>query len=74
MRKSPQQRAALRVCASCEWIFTGNVECPKCGFGSYGARHVYGDKAYRFKITQEPWRDQKMANYAHRLYQEIANG
>lgn len=69
--KSPQQRAALRVCASCEWIFTGDVECPKCGFGSYGARFVYGDKAYRFKRTQEPWKNQKMASYALKLSAEI---
>lgn len=68
---SPQQRASLRVCASCQWIFTGGAECPKCAFGSYGARFVFGAKAYRFKRTQKPWFDQKLLSYAHALRQEI---
>lgn len=51
----------LRVCASCEWIFkTGGVECPACGFGSYGARWVYGDKCYTYAKTQEPWKNKRM--------------
>lgn len=42
----------LCTCASCEWIFTLDQQhptlggCPKCGFGYYGARYVYGAKAY----------------------------
>lgn len=52
------QRAVLRVCASCEWVFrspSANDGCPECGFGHYGARYVYGDKAYQYERTQEPW-------------------
>jgi len=72
MRQSPQQRAKLRVCASCEWIFEGDMACPKCDFGSYGARYVYGNKAYRYKLTQRPWFDKKIATYAVKLNHEIA--
>jgi hypothetical protein len=56
-----QGTAKLRVCASCEWVFklgdSQDCDCPKCGFGSYGARYVYGDKAYTYKKTQKPWKD-----------------
>ena len=71
MAQSPQQRANLRCCASCEWIYTGNRSCPKCGFASYGARFVYGDKAYRYKKTQEPWMERKIERYAMKLMDEI---
>jgi hypothetical protein len=69
-----QKDAVLRVCASCEWIFrrTEYEECPKCGFAHYGARFVYGDKAYRYLVTQKPWFDKKMEVYASGLRQEIA--
>lgn len=30
-----------------------------CGFAHYGARYVYGDKAYRYEKTQQPWRDKR---------------
>jgi hypothetical protein len=70
-KKSPQQRASLRVCASCEWIFKGNIECPKCGFGSYGARHVYGDKCYKYSVSQLPWVDKQMDNHLSKLLQEV---
>lgn len=60
-RKSPQQRAALRCCASCHWIYPGPGDCPKCGFASYGARYVYGDRAYRYRFNQTPWLERKMA-------------
>jgi len=56
-------KAKLRVCASCEWVFLGGVECPQCGFGSYGARYVYGNRAYRYKKTQEPWIERKIEHY-----------
>jgi len=49
--------AKLRTCASCEWIFKmkdNDPTCPKCQFGSYGARYVYGNIAYRYAKTQEP--------------------
>lgn len=66
--------AALRVCASCEWVFKAtpeNPECPKCGFGSYGARWVYGGKAYRYQKTQEPWKNKKLFRYEMKLNREI---
>lgn len=66
-------KAKLRVCASCEWIFTGGVGCPKCQFGSYGAHYVYGDAAYRYAKSQKPWFDRKVADYSVKLLQEINN-
>lgn len=68
---SQQQRAALRVCASCEWIYTGNEGCPKCGFASYGAHFVYGNNAYRYKYSQIPWKRKKMKVYGTKLDLEI---
>lgn len=67
-----QRHARLRVCASCEWIFKDHKSCPKCGFAHYGARFVYGDKCYKFAITQQPWIDQKIANYTLDLIEEVA--
>lgn len=69
-----QRYAKLRVCASCEWIFRkvkGNVSCPKCGFGHYGARYVYGNKCYKYEITQKPWLDGKINDYTQRLQDMI---
>ena len=68
--------AALRVCASCEWIFrrsatTADTGCPKCGFGHYSARFVYGGRAYRYAVSQKPWFDRKMYDYSARLREEI---
>jgi hypothetical protein len=69
---SPQQRAPLRVCMSCEWIYRGSNEpCPKCTWPSYGARFVYGDKCYTYLKTQKPWKDKKMAAYFYELDEEI---
>lgn len=72
-----QRNAPLRVCASCEWIFDATPTskekgCPKCGFAHYGARFVYGKKAYRYKVSQKPWYDKKMAAYSSKLQQEIS--
>lgn len=63
---SGQPKGALRVCASCEWIFLrGDGDgCPKCGFAHYGAHWVYGHRAYRYHRTQERWISRKM--YAYR--------
>jgi len=62
----------LRVCASCEWIFSNNdPTCPKCGFGSYGAHRVYGRDVYRYKKTQKPWKDKKMEKYLGKLEDNI---
>jgi hypothetical protein len=61
----------LRLCASCEWIFRGEVGCPRCGFGSYGAYSAYGKKAYRYEITQVPWKEKKMLDYDLKLQAEI---
>ena len=65
--------AVLRVCASCEWVFRKAVctDCPKCGFASYGARFVYGDKAYSYERTQRPWKDKKLCNFEMALDKEI---
>jgi len=41
--------------------------CPQCSFGSYGARYVYGDKAYKYAKTQKPWKDRKMFDYEMKL-------
>ncbi len=65
------KKATVMLCASCEWIFRGDWECPKCGFGSYGARFVYGPKAYRYEKTQEPWKRKKMLAYGSKLDDEI---
>lgn len=62
----PTQRTCkLRVCARCEWIFKTKVcpACPVCGFGSYGARWVYGKRAYTYAKTQKPWKDRKLSAY-----------
>lgn len=66
-----KRHAKLRVCASCEWIFTGGLECPKCQFCSYGARFVYGRKAYTYQVTQEPWKSKKMFSFELSLDREI---
>jgi len=73
VKRSAQQRANLRCCASCEWIYEGLRECPKCGFASYGARYVHGDRAYRYKKTQEPWMNKKIDRYAVKLLGEIVS-
>jgi predicted RNA-binding Zn-ribbon protein involved in translation (DUF1610 family) len=68
-------KAKLRVCASCKWIFKQEgpevIACPKCGFGHYSAHNVYGKQAYRYAVTQKPWRDGKLALYDHTLFLEI---
>ena len=62
-----QRHAKLRVCASCEWIFRNKTSCPRCGFGHYGARYVYGDKCYNFEKTQLPW----LNNEIEKLHSKI---
>jgi len=75
MKPIKSNQADLRICASCEWIFrlsdTDDQTCPKCGFGHYGARYVYGDKVYKYKINQKPWLDKKMFQYKSKLLDEI---
>lgn len=71
MNQSPQQRAKLRCCASCEWIYSNHNSYPKCRFGSYGAHYVYGRRAYRFNHTQEPWMKRKIDVYTIALRDEI---
>jgi hypothetical protein len=65
------KHAKLRVCASCEWIFRDGIDCPKCGFDSYGARYVYGDVCYKYERTQQPWLDEKLCKYELKLLDEI---
>jgi hypothetical protein len=67
-------RAKLRICAQCKWIYDTPTDCPQCGFASYGARYVYGNKAYRYKKTQEPWKIQKMIAYELKLDNVIKKG
>lgn len=71
MKLSPQQRANLRCCASCKWIYEGAGDCPKCAFASYGAHYVYGNKAYRYKVTQKPWLEGKIDEFKATLMKEI---
>ena len=62
-----QRHARLRVCASCEWIFKDHDSFTKCGFAHYGERHVYGDKCYKYKYSQEPWMNSKIRCYTSKL-------
>lgn len=65
----------LRSCGKCEWIFivkNPDVGCPKCGFGHFGARSLYGNRTIRYFRTQNPWFDRKMGDYAVQLQREIA--
>lgn len=62
--------ADLRVCASCEYIFQAKLyrtgtACPVCGYASYGARAVYGKKAYSYLKSQKPFYDKEMAKAQH---------
>ena len=61
--------ANLRVCASCEWIFElSHFEmCPKCEFAHYGAYSTYGKICYKYKLTQEPWKERKLTKYLYKL-------
>ncbi len=71
MPNSPQQRAVLRCCASCEWIYQGD-DCPQCGFASsYGARYVFGDTCYRHARTQKPWLRKKLSALTCKLHAKI---
>ena len=73
--RSQQQRASLRVCMSCEWIYKGSISgCPKCSWPSYGARFVYGNMAYKYAKTQRRWMDKKMFAYQMELMKEIRYG
>jgi hypothetical protein len=40
--ESKQQKAKIRICASCERVFILYKDCPCCGFASYGAIWVIG--------------------------------
>ena len=75
MNRGKKRLPKLRTCASCEWVFhlpeSLDPSCPKCGFGSYGARYVYGSKAYNYINTQVPWKRKKLATYTETLNQEI---
>jgi hypothetical protein len=71
-----QRNAIVRCCASCEWIYRAPAiatptDCPKCGFASYGARHVHGRKCYTYEQTQQPWIDRKVATYRQELISEV---
>lgn len=79
-KSSHQKSAALRICASCEWVFErprepdgapGRIGCPQCGFASYGARWVLGHSCYRVKRTQERWLKRNLDAYESELRQQI---
>ena len=65
--------AKLRCCASCMWIFKTTLTCPRCSFASYGARFIFGNKAYKYAKTQEPWMKRKLDKYADELLDIIEN-
>ena len=74
IKLSRKQKATLRVCASCEWIYKKDErssDCPRCGFSSYAARHVYGDKCYHYFKTQKPWLEKELFRYEMELRREI---
>jgi hypothetical protein len=73
MKQSPQQRAKIRICASCEWVYSREVsdECPICGFASYGARYVLGKNYHKELTRQQPYRDRKEFNFLCKLDTEI---
>lgn len=69
-----KMQPVLRVCGLCEWIFRSKVEdgityleCPKCGFGSFSARYVYGTKCYGYEKNQAPWLTKKILDYEAEL-------
>ena len=65
-------KANLRLCAGCEWIYKGiKLSCPKCGFVSYSAHWVYGNKCYNYLITQIPWKHRKERDYYNEIKSEI---
>jgi hypothetical protein len=67
-RRKMRKQARLFCCMHCEWIYKGDPgECPKCGWPSYSAHYVYGERAYRYAKTQKPWKDKKMASYEFQL-------
>jgi hypothetical protein len=73
-KPSPQQRADLRTCASCEWVWRRSLQgdsCPLCNFGSYGARYVHGEKAREYERTQGPWLKRKLAEHNVELQRVI---
>lgn len=65
-KKQTQKTADLRCCASCEFIYS-NKEfydpsgCPICGFATYGAYYVYGQRAYSYKKSQKPFLEKLVA-------------
>jgi len=68
--------AVLRVCASCEWVFksTEHEDCPECGFAHYGARYVYGDRAYVYARTQGPWLIKQVASLQYYAQTRMEGG
>lgn len=69
---SAKRTAELRVCGSCEWVFkmTHSVQCPRCGFGSYGAHAVYGYAAYKLAKSQKYWIKKQLIKAEARIAKE----
>lgn len=75
MSPAKKPRWKLGTCGRCEWI-THNAQgpCPKCGWGLlYSAFYTYGDKAYEYQYSQEPWKARKLKDYEVKLNDEIGD-
>jgi hypothetical protein len=74
-KMSRQQRADLRCCASCEFVFSKKEyfnadSCPICKYATYGARFIYKNKAYEYKKTQKPFYDRLISYSTERAIAE----
>lgn len=75
MSTAKKTRFRIAACAYCEWIMEGHFGyCSKCGWEAVLSAHsVYGDKAYEYQHTQEPWKRKKMWEYEAKLEAEIGD-
>ena len=76
-RKFAQQKADLRCCASCEFVFSNKEYlncngCPVCSYATYGARYVYG-KIRRRKEKNEKKLCDKIIEYSVRRAKKEAD-
>lgn len=72
MSMSRSQKANLRICARCAFIFRrsenlGSTDCPLCNFSSYSAHYADGKKCYKNEKTQEPWLRNKLREHLTEL-------
>ncbi len=65
-------RQFLQVCMHCDWIYKGELsDCPKCSWPAYRAKSVFGNKAYKYAKTQQPWMEKQINKFGHMLEKEI---